>query len=228
VYARPITSAIGRPIRIRHPRSSFRSRAFARSGLKIGDFRVGTLSTTAAIEAIAPSADSHQMKGRFRIAFDFASKLSNVDVDGSRLDVFRSSVTPHFRKELLATDRSAWMPMQIDEDLDFLSSERQGLELNAYRSDEISRIDPDVISDQELKDVVVGTSSPPEHCLRPERELADRERLSDIIVSAQRQPSDDVVLRGLCGEEDHRLLRFLFFELVTNSEAVQSGQHHVH
>ena len=71
-----------------------------------------------------------------------------------------------------------------------------------------------------------GERGAPQHGLHPARELADRERLGDVVVGAELEAEDLVGLLGLRGEHDdrHRAARA---DRAAHVEAVHPRQHHV-
>ena len=73
---------------------------------------------------------------------------------------------------------------------------------------------------------VVG-AAPPQQRLHAGDELADAERLGDVVVGAELEAADDLLLLALGGEHDDRQLELPLADLPADFVAVELRQHDV-
>ena len=79
----------------------------------------------------------------------------------------------------------------------------------------------------ELINVRLGLSGPAKECLGPGEKLLYAEGLCNVIVCAEVEAHNNILLLVLSGEHNYRRIDTLITNLAANLEAVDFGQHYI-
>src|ERR1700722_5277366 len=177
-------------------------------------------------ESVADAADREHEFGVLGVELDLLAQVADVDVDRALVAVGR--VAPDPRQQHVAGEHPARRARQC----------RQQLELDVGQLDVVAA-DPhgpfrEVDSHlADLKRTLIGTGQcRPRHLRSPQRrldpagELAQRERLGDVVVGAELEPDDLVDLLGLGRQHDDRH-RAAAPQLPADLEPIDPRQHQV-
>src|SRR3954453_2123644 len=176
-------------------------------------------------EAVADSAHGEEVLRLLGVELELLAQVADVDVDRPRVAV--CAVAPDAGEEHVARPDAAGVRRERREDLE-LHVRRRDLGA-AYAHAPLGEVDAQLVDVQRL---LVGDRVAPRHPAAPERrldaaaELAQRERLGDVVIGAELEPEDLVDLLGLRREHDdrHGAARP---EAPADLEAVEPRHHHV-
>src|SRR4249919_2439521 len=206
-------------------RSRERPRRFPRARGRSGSvFRPAATRPLLGPEAIARAAHREDQLGIARIPLDLLAQVADVDVDRARLAVVRPA--PQSLQELAPREHDAGALREDDQHLELDERELDGLPANVDCPS--GNVDPELAPLDELLPFSgeVRRRGAPEECAHAAPELADRERLRDVVVRPELEPENLVELLAAGGEHDDRDVA-LPSQALAHLEPVESWEHHI-
>ena len=175
-------------------------------------------------EAVADAAHGEEVLGVLRVALELLAQVADVHVDRARVAV--GAVAPDAREQHVARQHAARAGGQREQDLEL---DEGGLHRSPRTS--TARLAGSMRSSWTSSGPLVGRLAPgharaAQRRLHAAAELAQRERLGDVVVGAELEPEHLVDLLGLGGEHDDRHRRARA-HAPAHLEPVEAGHHHV-